>query len=109
MQMVQRVRAPAMQVMASLGDTNVPVPKALCLCTDPVIIGTPFYVMQHVQVKTGLPIKALKKMSLSFLALPRTTCSGALVYSVEVSAASHVRPREIHIRACCLWTGPHLY
>ncbi|CAL8464134.1 g3669 [Coccomyxa elongata] len=37
------------QVMASLGNTNVPVPKALCLCTDPVVIGTPFYVMQHVQ------------------------------------------------------------
>ncbi|KAK9918804.1 hypothetical protein WJX75_007054 [Coccomyxa subellipsoidea] len=37
------------QVMAALGGTIMPVPKALCLCTDAGIIGTPFYVMQHVQ------------------------------------------------------------
>ena len=38
------------QVLAALRDTNVPVPRVLCLATDNVIIGTPFYVMEHVQV-----------------------------------------------------------
>ena len=37
------------QVLAALKDTRVPVPKALCLCQDPAVIGTPFYVMEHVQ------------------------------------------------------------
>lgn len=38
------------QVLAALKDTPVPVPKALCLCQDPAVIGTPFYIMEHVQV-----------------------------------------------------------
>ena len=39
-----------MQVLAALQATNVPVPRALCLATDSSIIGTLFYVMEHVQV-----------------------------------------------------------
>lgn len=38
------------QVLAALKDTPVPVPKALCLCQNPAVIGTPFYIMEHVQV-----------------------------------------------------------
>jgi len=38
------------QVLAALQGTNVPVPRALCLATNASIIGTPFYVMEHVQV-----------------------------------------------------------
>ena len=37
------------QVLAALKDTSVPVPEALCLCQDPAVIGTPFYIMEHVQ------------------------------------------------------------
>lgn len=32
-------------VMAALADTDVPVPAMLALCTDPDVIGAPFYVM----------------------------------------------------------------
>ena len=39
------------QVLAALKDTPVPVPKALCLCQDSAVIGTPFYIMEHVQVR----------------------------------------------------------
>ena len=38
------------QVLAALRGTDVPVPRALCLATNASIIGTPFYVMEHVQV-----------------------------------------------------------
>ena len=37
------------QVLAALKDTPVPVPRVLCLCQDSAVIGTPFYVMEHVQ------------------------------------------------------------
>ncbi|KAJ6000406.1 hypothetical protein N7481_000815 [Penicillium waksmanii] len=33
------------KIIRSLGDTDVPVPDALCLCEDNDVIGTPFYIM----------------------------------------------------------------
>lgn len=36
------------RVMTALGDTAVPVPKTLALCTDTDVIGAPFYVMDRV-------------------------------------------------------------
>ena len=42
------------QVLAALKDTPVPVPKVLCLCQDAAVIGTPFYVMEHVQASCYL-------------------------------------------------------
>ncbi len=35
-------------VMSALGGTDVPVPRAVALCTDSEIIGAPFYVMEYV-------------------------------------------------------------
>lgn len=37
------------RVMTALGDTPVPVPKTLALCTDDEVIGAPFYVMDRVR------------------------------------------------------------
>ena len=37
-------------VLAALASTAVPVPQVLCLCTDAGVLGTPFYVMEHVKV-----------------------------------------------------------
>lgn len=36
------------RVLRALRQTDVPVPRALLLCEDPAIIGTPFYVMEFV-------------------------------------------------------------
>ncbi|KAI5366186.1 Putative aminoglycoside phosphotransferase, protein kinase-like domain superfamily [Septoria linicola] len=33
------------RIIAALQDTNVPVPKAICLCEDDSIVGTAFYIM----------------------------------------------------------------
>ena len=35
--------------MSALRDTGVPVPRMLCLCEDPEVLGTAFYVMSHVE------------------------------------------------------------
>jgi aminoglycoside phosphotransferase (APT) family kinase protein len=37
------------RVLHALRDSNVPVPKALALCDDPAILGSPFYVMDFVE------------------------------------------------------------
>ncbi|PIN12059.1 hypothetical protein CDL12_15333 [Handroanthus impetiginosus] len=38
------------QVLHALGTrTLVPVPKVYCLCTDPSVIGTPFYIMEYLE------------------------------------------------------------
>jgi len=37
------------RVMTALRDTDVPVPNTHLLCEDESVIGTPFYVMEHVQ------------------------------------------------------------
>jgi aminoglycoside phosphotransferase (APT) family kinase protein len=37
------------QVINALSKTSVPVPKALVLCEDSSVIGTPFYVMQYLR------------------------------------------------------------
>jgi aminoglycoside phosphotransferase (APT) family kinase protein len=37
------------RVMAALGESAVPVPRALVLCEDPGVIGAPFYVMEFVE------------------------------------------------------------
>ncbi|GAP85156.2 putative aminoglycoside phosphotransferase [Rosellinia necatrix] len=34
------------RIIAALGPTDVPVPKAYCLCEDASVIGTPFYLME---------------------------------------------------------------
>jgi aminoglycoside phosphotransferase (APT) family kinase protein len=34
------------QIIQALGQTDVPVPEALCLCEDNSVIGTPFYIME---------------------------------------------------------------
>ncbi|KAL3678875.1 hypothetical protein R1sor_021831 [Riccia sorocarpa] len=37
------------KILAALGKTDVPVPKVYCLCMDPSVIGTVFYIMEHVE------------------------------------------------------------
>ncbi|KXJ90198.1 phosphotransferase enzyme family protein [Microdochium bolleyi] len=34
------------RIIAALGPTDVPVPRAYCLCEDEAVLGTPFYVME---------------------------------------------------------------
>lgn len=34
------------KIIHSLENTDVPVPKAYCLCEDSSVVGTPFYIME---------------------------------------------------------------
>lgn len=37
------------RIIKALGSTDVPVPKAYCLCEDSSVIGTPFYIMEFLK------------------------------------------------------------
>ena len=57
------------RVLAALRNAPVPVPAALCLCENASVLGTPFYVMAHVQVDS-LEVVRKPHMSRKW-ALPR--------------------------------------
>jgi aminoglycoside phosphotransferase (APT) family kinase protein len=42
------------RVISSLGGTGIPVPQTYLMCEDPDVIGSPFFVMEHV---TGVPYR----------------------------------------------------
>lgn len=42
------------RVMHALENTDVPVPKMLCLCEDTSVVGTAFYIMQYIEGRAGL-------------------------------------------------------
>ncbi|CAA6654334.1 unnamed protein product [Spirodela intermedia] len=51
------------QVLKALGaHTDVPVPNVFCLCPDPSIIGTPFYIMEYLEgrifLDSSLPVRS---------------------------------------------------
>ncbi|MAL78649.1 MAG: phosphotransferase family protein [Sneathiella sp.] len=50
------------RVISALQNTNVPVPRTYCLCEDPEIIGTAFYVMERINGRV-ITIPSIPKMA----------------------------------------------
>uniref|UniRef100_A0A2N9FQY1 Aminoglycoside phosphotransferase domain-containing protein n=2 Tax=Fagus sylvatica TaxID=28930 RepID=A0A2N9FQY1_FAGSY len=76
------------QVLRALGvHTQVPVPKAFCLCTDPSVIGTAFYIMEFLDgrifVDPKLPGMAPDRRRAIYRATARTLAS---MHSTNVDA-----------------------
>lgn len=76
------------QVLKALGDhTDVPVPKVFCLCRDPAIIGTPFYIMEYLEgrlfLDQKLPGVSPEKRRAIYRATSRTLAS---LHRVDVDA-----------------------
>jgi len=75
------------QVIHALRSTNVPVAEALALCTDESVIGTPFYVMAHLEGRIffdpKLPGLEKSEQRAIYDELARTL---AAIHSVDVDA-----------------------
>ncbi|XP_044479974.1 probable acyl-CoA dehydrogenase IBR3 [Mangifera indica] len=76
------------QVLQALGDhTAVPVPKAFCLCTDPKVIGTAFYIMEFLEgrifIDPKLPGVAPERRRAMYRATAKALAS---VHSANVDA-----------------------
>ncbi|XP_066398286.1 probable acyl-CoA dehydrogenase IBR3 isoform X2 [Miscanthus floridulus] len=76
------------QVLKALGDhTDVPVPKVYCLCTDPSVIGTPFYIMEYLEgiiyPDSALPGVTPSKRRAIYFSTAKTL---AAIHKVDVDA-----------------------
>ncbi|PKI65056.1 hypothetical protein CRG98_014525 [Punica granatum] len=76
------------QVLKALGDhTLVPVPKVFCLCTDPSVIGTAFYIMEYLEgrifIDPSLPGIAPQQRRAIYIATARAL---AALHATDVDA-----------------------
>ncbi|XP_023641973.1 probable acyl-CoA dehydrogenase IBR3 [Capsella rubella] len=76
------------QVLQALGEhTQVPVPKVFCLCTDPTVIGTAFYIMEFMEgrifIDPKLPNVAPERRSAIYRATAKALSS---LHSADVDA-----------------------
>ncbi|PKU85816.1 probable acyl-CoA dehydrogenase IBR3 [Dendrobium catenatum] len=76
------------QVLKALGDhTDVPVPKAFCLCNDPSVIGTSFYIMEYLEGRIFVDNKLPGVASDTRKAIYRASAKAlASLHSVNVDA-----------------------
>ncbi len=96
------------RVIAALRDTNVPVPRSYALCTDPGVLGAPFYVMSSVNgiaYRTADQLTALGPDRTRVIA-ERLVDTLALLHEVdpaEVGLADFGRPEGFLARQVRRW------
>lgn len=96
------------RVISALRDTSVPVPLAYALCTDPDVIGAPFYVMSEVDgisYRTADQIAGLGPTRIRAIA-ERLIATLALLHAVppaEVGLADFGRPEGFLARQVRRW------
>jgi aminoglycoside phosphotransferase (APT) family kinase protein len=96
------------RVITALGETGVPVPRTFCLCEDPSVIGTPFYVMEYVAGRV-LRDPTLPGMSRSERAAIYHTMNDVLarLHGIEPAALGledFGRPGNYFARQIARWT-----
>jgi aminoglycoside phosphotransferase (APT) family kinase protein len=96
------------RLLTALADTDVPVPRALCLCEDAAIVGTPFYVMAYVPGRTlwnpALPGCSREERQAMYRELNRVL---AALHGVDVAAVGlqdYGRPGNYFERQVSRWT-----
>uniref|UniRef100_H2Z029 Aminoglycoside phosphotransferase domain-containing protein n=1 Tax=Ciona savignyi TaxID=51511 RepID=H2Z029_CIOSA len=77
------------RIMSALGQHGVKVPPVLDLCDDPLVIGTPFYLMelvqgQYIQVDPSLPGMNPQSRQQVYKAMVDTLCS---IHKVDINKA----------------------
>lgn len=96
------------RIMAALSDSDVPVPKMLVLCEDADVIGTPFFVMEHVEGRVfsdpALPGMTPPERTATFKSVAETL---ARLHSVNIQSAGLCdfgKPSGYVERQAKLWT-----
>lgn len=78
------------QIQKQLGGSQVPVPKMLAVCEDPSVIGSEFYVMEHIEglilranLPSGLLVSPSRVRALSQAAIDQLVA----LHSVDINAS----------------------
>lgn len=100
------------RVMDALYETDVPVPKMYCLCEDPAVIGTKFYVMEMVEgrlfTETVLPTLTPAERRAIYLDLARVMATLHRVDPIAVGLETFGRPGNYYERQISRWTKQYL-
>jgi len=96
------------RVMKALHDTPVPVPEMFCLCEDPSVIGTKFYVMEMVEgrlfTETLLPALTPPERKAIYLDLARVMATLHKVDVESVGLTEFGRPGNYYERQIGRWS-----
>ena len=96
------------RVMSALEQTGVPVPRTYCLCEDPEVIGTPFYVMDYVSGRIlwdpTLPGLDRKNRAAIFDEMNRVIAALHQVDFAAVGLADYGKPGNYFSRQIGRWT-----
>ncbi|RKN49087.1 phosphotransferase family protein [Micromonospora endolithica] len=98
------------RVISALAPTDVPVPAALLLCTDPEVIGAPFYLMERVRGEVLRsrsqtdPLHADQRRALA-MAMMDTLAALHTVDPAQVGLADFGRPEGYLARQVRRWAG----
>ena len=100
------------RVMDALWETDVPVPKMYCLCEDPAIIGTKFYVMEMVEgrlfTETQLPALTGPERRAIYNDLARVLATLHAVDVAAVGLSEFGRPGNYYERQIGRWSKQYL-
>ncbi|MCP5179276.1 MAG: phosphotransferase [Pseudomonadales bacterium] len=100
------------RVMAALANTPVPVPRMYCLCEDPSVIGTKFYVMEMVEgrlfTETRLPSLSPAERRAIYLELARVLAELHKVDPIAVGLESFGRPGNYYERQVSRWSKQYV-
>jgi aminoglycoside phosphotransferase (APT) family kinase protein len=96
------------RIITALRATDVPVPRALCLCEDPSVIGTPFYVMECVDGRiiwdADLPGMTPEQRGAHYSELNRVIAALHSVDPTAVGLADFGKPGQFVERQIHRWT-----
>ncbi|KAL4449032.1 hypothetical protein ABPG77_007749 [Micractinium sp. CCAP 211/92] len=95
------------RVLAALQATAVPVPRVVCLCEDTAVLGTPFYVMEHVKgsifADPSLPGVAPRERAAVYEAMARTLAALHSVPPAQVGLEGYGKAGGYNRRQVWRW------
>jgi aminoglycoside phosphotransferase (APT) family kinase protein len=98
--------------MHALGPTGVPVPRMRLLCTDPAVIGTPFYVMDYIDGRVLIDIKLealpVAERAAYYLAMVDGLAALHQVDWRAVGLGDYGKPENYVARQVSRWTKQYL-
>ncbi|TDZ53069.1 Acyl-CoA dehydrogenase family member 11 [Colletotrichum trifolii] len=96
------------RIIHALGPTDVPVPKAYCLCEDDGIIGTPFYIMEFLDGRiiedAAMPGVSAKERKLLWKAATQTLAKLHRVEPESVGLGSYGKKTGFYDRQIQTWS-----